>query len=193
MSGDIIDKGTSSLGVNKAGFTLHSTIHTARPDINFIIHVHTKTAAAVSTLKCGFLPISQEAMICGNVSYHDYGGILIEEEMKKKIEQDLGPENKIMILRNHGVVVCGSTIEEAWHYLYNFMYACDILLNAVQSARDIQSELHIPNIEIRKKVKNLTKHGGGGVNVTKNEVDWRLGELEFEAEMRRLDFLVKFY
>jgi len=184
----IIDRLTSGFGVNRAGFTLHSTIHAARPDINFIIHTHTKTATAVSALKCGFLPISQEAMICANVSYHDYSGILIEEEMKKKIASDLGPVNKIMILRNHGVVVCGSTVEETWHFLYNFMYACDILLNAVQSVRIIE-DLHIPNTEIRDKVKKVTKHGGGGVNVARNEINWMLGELEFEAEMRRLDFL----
>ena len=98
--------------MNKAGFTLHSTIHNARQDINAVLHVHTAVGAGLSALKCGLLPISQEALICGNVSYHDYEGILVDEPMRKKIKNDLGPKNKIMILRNHGVAFCGETIEE---------------------------------------------------------------------------------
>ena len=96
-----------------------------------------------------------------------------------------------MILRNHGVVICGTTIEEAWHFFYNFMYACDIQLKALSSIRDFQNDLFIPDKKIREKVMHVTKYGGGGVNTSKKEVEWRLGELEFEAEMRNLDLMVR--
>ena len=48
MQGEVIDSGTTTLGINKAGFTLHSAIHQTRPDIKCIIHLHTPAAVAVS-------------------------------------------------------------------------------------------------------------------------------------------------
>ena len=96
---NVIEKGSTSYGVNKAGFTLHSTIHDSRKDINAILHVHTAKAAGISALKCGLLPISQEALLCGRVSYHDYEGILVDEAMRIKIQNDLGPKNKILITK----------------------------------------------------------------------------------------------
>lgn len=125
-------------------------------------------------------------MICGEISYHDYGGIVIDDEMKAKIAKDLGPKNFIMILRNHGVVVCGRTIEETWHYMYNFMYACEIQLNALSA----NQKLNYPSQKAIDQVKEVTSKGGGGVNVVKHEIKWGLGELEFQAEMRILDSMV---
>ncbi|CAG5120319.1 unnamed protein product, partial [Candidula unifasciata] len=92
LTGRIIDQGTSEFGVNKAGFVLHSIIYQARSDINFIIHVHTAASVAVSALKCGLLPLCQEAIRCGNVSYHDYQGMYIED--KSDLVTNLGPVNK---------------------------------------------------------------------------------------------------
>lgn len=48
VRGEIIDSGSTGLGINKAGFTLHSAIHQARPDIRCVIHLHTPAAVAVS-------------------------------------------------------------------------------------------------------------------------------------------------
>lgn len=95
-----------------------------------------------------------------------------------------------MILRNHGVVICGETVEETWHFLYNFMYACDI--QACVSNVSLNNQIIIANDEIRKQVSDVTKVGGGGVNVTsqENTSQWKLGELEFEAMMRLLDSMV---
>src|SRR6267143_1729653 len=50
------------MGVNEAGFIIHSCMHAARPEINCVIHTHTRAAVAVSAMKCGLLPISQHAM-----------------------------------------------------------------------------------------------------------------------------------
>ena len=50
MAGTVVDQGTTQLGVNSAGYALHSAIHEARPDVNCIIHVHTVPGAAVSGL-----------------------------------------------------------------------------------------------------------------------------------------------
>ena len=49
MQGNVVEAGTTNFGVNVAGFMLHSAIHSARPDIKCIIHVHTPAIVAVST------------------------------------------------------------------------------------------------------------------------------------------------
>jgi ribulose-5-phosphate 4-epimerase/fuculose-1-phosphate aldolase len=48
LQGDIVDRGSTNLGVNQAGFTLHSAVYAARPDAKCIVHIHTPAGAAVS-------------------------------------------------------------------------------------------------------------------------------------------------
>merc|ERR1719499_2051575 len=99
MQGETVEEGTTNFGVNQAGFMLHSAIHQARPDIKAIIHLHTPNIVAVSTLKCGLLPLSQESCLIGDVSYHNYNGIVIDPEERESLAKDLGPNNKIMFLK----------------------------------------------------------------------------------------------
>jgi len=65
LSGNTLDPGSTQLGCNKAGYTLHSAIHEGRPEIQCVIHLHTGPGTAVSAMSCGLLPISQEALIVG--------------------------------------------------------------------------------------------------------------------------------
>lgn len=95
MQGTIIEQGTSNFGVNVAGFMLHSAIHAARPDVKCIVHVHTPAVLAVSSLKCGLLPLCQESVVVGDVSLHPYLGGLFEPEEREKIARNLGPLNKV--------------------------------------------------------------------------------------------------
>ncbi|XP_022288996.1 protein hu-li tai shao-like isoform X11 [Crassostrea virginica] len=182
MQGDVIEKGTTTLGINKAGFTLHSAIHQARPDLKCVIHLHTSAAVAVSTLKCGFLPMSQEALICGEVSYHEYNGILVDQEERDSLQRHLGPNNKIMFLRNHGVVACGATVEEAFHYAFNVMAACETQIKALPAGLD---NIILVEDEVRRKTFSVGSQGGGGVDTSGKM--WKTGELEFESLMRQLD------
>lgn len=182
MQGETIDPGSTTLGINKAGFTLHSAIHQARPDIKCIIHLHTPEVIAVSTMKCGFLPLSQESLIVGDVSFHDYNGILVDQEERDALQRSLGPTNKVMFLRNHGVVTCGSTVEEAYHYAVNVMSACLTQTKAVPAGVD---NLILVSEEIKKRTFQVGSQGGGGVDTGGRK--WKPGELEFEAVMRQLD------
>lgn len=54
IQGDVVDRGSTNLGVNQAGFTLHSAIYAARPDVKCIVHIHTPAGAAVSSLLAFF-------------------------------------------------------------------------------------------------------------------------------------------
>ena len=62
LHGNVLDPGTTQLGCNLAGYVLHSAIHEGRPEIQCVMHVHTGPGVAVSAMKCGLLPISQEAL-----------------------------------------------------------------------------------------------------------------------------------
>merc|ERR1719186_1597179 len=182
MQGELVEEGSTNFGVNKAGFMLHSAIHAARPDIKCVIHLHTPNIVAISTLKCGLLPLSQESCLIGDVSYHSYSGIVIEPEERQSIAKDLGPNNKVMFLRNHGVVCCGKTIEEAFMVTYHTVLACDTQLKMMPFGLD---NLVLIDDEVRRKTYEIGQRGGGGVNSAKKE--WGIGELEFEALMRMLD------
>lgn len=147
----------------------------------------TAAAAGVSALRSGLLPLSQEALICGHVSYHDYAGILVDDAMRKQIVQDLGPRYKILVLRNHGAAFCGATIEEAYFWLMTFMTAVDIQLRAMSAAGG-RDGLVLPEPHVLDKVQKVIEVG---VNEKPQDgVEWRLGEMEYEAEMRRMDAMV---
>jgi len=182
MQGETVEESSLNFGVNKAGFMLHSALHAARPDIKCIIHLHTPNIVAVSTMKCGLLPLCQEACLIGDVSYHSYSGLVVEDAERATIAKDLGPNNKVMFLRNHGVVCCGRSIEEAWLIAYHTVLAVQTQLKMMPYGMD---NLILIDEETRSKVYEQGMRGGGGVNVSKRE--WAVGELEFEALMRMLD------
>lgn len=181
--GAVVEQGSTTYGVNKPAFSLHSAIYKARPDIRCIIHVHTHVVTAVSAMKCGVLPISQEAILCGNISYHDFVGILAEEDIRTLLAHDLGPINKIMILRNHGLVACGENIEEACYNLFNVMTACEIQSKALVCGLD---NILIPSIETQRKMAEMAQAQNDSLTLLENK-KWKIGELEFEALMRCLD------
>lgn len=76
-------------------------------------------------MECGLLPMSHEAIVCGEPSYYDYTGTIADEEERDKIARALGPSNKVMVLRNYGFLVGGESIEEAFHLVFNLMIACE--------------------------------------------------------------------
>ncbi|XP_063780588.1 alpha-adducin isoform X11 [Pseudophryne corroboree] len=184
LQGDIIDRGSTNLGVNKAGFTLHSAIYAARPDVKCIVHIHTPAGAAVSAMKCGLLPLSPEALCLGEVTYHDYHGILVDEEEKVLIQKNLGPRSRVLILRNHGLVTMGETVEEAFYYIHNLVSACEIQVRTLASAGGPDN---LVLLDPGKYKKSRTPESPSGEAVTHPK--WLIGEQEFEALMRMLENL----
>ena len=128
--GKIIDD-PLDMGVNEAGFVIHSCMHKARPEINCVIHTHTRAGVAVSAMKCGLLPISQHAMrVQPEVTYHDYEGVALYKEEQARMAHDLGAKSKAMILRNHGLIALGATVREAFEIMYYLDAACQIQIDA---------------------------------------------------------------
>uniref|UniRef100_A0A8C2BQ44 Alpha-adducin n=1 Tax=Cyprinus carpio TaxID=7962 RepID=A0A8C2BQ44_CYPCA len=185
LQGEIVDRGSTNLGVNQAGFTLHSAIYAARPDVKCIVHIHTPAGAAVSAMKCGLLPISPEALSLGEVAYHDYHGILVDEEENVLIQKNLGPKSKVLILRNHGLVSVGETVEEAFYYIHNLVTACEIQVRTLASAGGPDNLVMLDPSKYKSRPRHLEPVGDGSSSHPK----WQIGEQEFEALMRMLDNL----
>ncbi|XP_058270844.1 alpha-adducin isoform X4 [Hemibagrus wyckioides] len=185
LQGEIVDRGSTNLGVNQAGFTLHSAIYSARPDVKCIVHIHTPAGAAVSAMKCGLLPISPEALSLGEVAYHDYHGILVDDEEKILIQKNLGPKSKVLILRNHGLVSVGETVEEAFYYIHNLVTACEIQVRTLASAGGPDNLVMLDPGKYKLRPHHPEPAGDG----TSPHPKWQVGEQEFEALMRMLDNL----
>ncbi|WP_419533497.1 class II aldolase/adducin family protein [Endozoicomonas sp.] len=136
--------------VNPAGFVIHSAIHQGREDIRCVLHAHTVATVAVSSLACGLLPLSQHAMLLfQRIGYHDYEGISVNEGERQRLQDDMGLNN-VMFLRNHGVLVAGATVAEAFQTFYFLQRACEIqvrVMGCVSETVTIKPEVQMAVIE----------------------------------------------
>jgi ribulose-5-phosphate 4-epimerase/fuculose-1-phosphate aldolase len=117
-------------GVNQAGFVIHSAVHEARADIACVIHVHTAATMAVSALECGLLPITQTAMRFLKIGYHDYHGVVLKIDEQESLIRDLG-SGEALILRNHGALIVGRSIGEAFNWTHRLELSCRAQLAAM--------------------------------------------------------------
>jgi ribulose-5-phosphate 4-epimerase/fuculose-1-phosphate aldolase len=164
--------GSSPHPINKAGFVIHSAVHAARPDVQCVIHLHTHAGMAISMMKCGLLPLSQHAqMFYGRIAYHDYEGIAIDLDERKRLQRDLG-DKPVMILRNHGTLVAGATVAQAFSLMFHLEKACQAQLAAMASGQ----ELVLPPEEASIRTRDLVFRE-----------DSPVGRAEWPALMRMLD------
>ncbi|XP_053211390.1 protein hu-li tai shao-like isoform X3 [Panonychus citri] len=200
MQGNVINPGSTNFGFNRAGFVLHSAVHSARPDCKAIIHMHYPSCVAISSMKCGLLKISQESAIIGDVSYHDFKGIVINPDEREEIARNLGPSNKVLFLRNHGVLTCGDTIEEALHLMTNVVLACEtqVKLSSIgldniyqmtqEAVEQVRSVVKAPVAKVHGTPKTEESETNKINDVTRETLrKWKVWDLEFEAQMRMLD------
>jgi ribulose-5-phosphate 4-epimerase/fuculose-1-phosphate aldolase len=116
---------------NKAGFVIHGAVHLARPDVQCVIHLHTRDGVAVSAQKDGLLPLSQHAMsVLPFLACHDYEGIALDFAERERLVANLG-NKKLMLLRNHGTLAAGTSIADAWLAIHNLERACSIQIAAM--------------------------------------------------------------
>lgn len=150
----------TGLGVNHAGFVIHGCVHEARPEVNCVIHTHTRAGVAVSAQQCGMLPLSQHSLrVLGMLTYHDYEGIALELDERTRLARDLGPTSKAMILRNHGLLSLGDTVGEAFELMYYLDTACQIQVDALAGGRVAVNE-----IEAAVAAKGYAQFQGPGGN-----------------------------
>ncbi|MDM0073850.1 class II aldolase/adducin family protein [Variovorax sp. J2P1-59] len=131
--GNILSKpdfGDLGYGVNKAGYVIHSAVHAARPEVACVIHTHSWASMAVSSLDCGLLPLTQTAMRFLKIGYHEYEGVVLDTAEQASLVADLG-QSEALILRNHGALVVGNTVGEAFNWMHRLELACRSQLAAM--------------------------------------------------------------
>lgn len=120
---------------NEAGHLIHTAILRARPDVEVVLHSHTRAGCAVSAMDCGLLPISQPGNeVMGLLSYHDYAMAYAHPETEcAALARDLPAPRLAMIMRNHGLLVAGRTPGEAFHLHMLLENACKIQVDVLSS------------------------------------------------------------
>ena len=130
--------------INLAGFTIHSAIHMARPDVICALHLHSRASMAVAALERGLLPLNQISMqFYDRLAYHDYEGVALDLDERQRLIASLGDKNA-MILRNHGLLTLGDSIAKAFTRAYYLEKACQIQLDAMATGE----ELRLPPPEV---------------------------------------------
>uniref|UniRef100_A0A4W4H9Y4 Class II aldolase/adducin N-terminal domain-containing protein n=1 Tax=Electrophorus electricus TaxID=8005 RepID=A0A4W4H9Y4_ELEEL len=183
LIGQVLEHNSTGLDVDEPAFKLHAVVYSARPDAKCVIHTHTPATAAVSSMKCGILPISHEALLLGEVTYFTYHGEINDGQERVDLQKALGPNAKVLVLRNHGILTFGETIEEAFHYAYHCKQACEIQVSALSCAGGVEN-LHVLDRE-SVRLPPLLSAGQLG----DGQIRWSVGEAEFESLMRMLDSL----
>jgi len=155
LDGTIVDDATG-LGINPAGYVIHSAIHGARDDVACVMHTHTSAGLAVAAQRSGLLPLTQHAMrFADDLRYHDYEGIALDTDEQQRLVQDLGYANT-MILRNHGLLVCGTSVLDAFDRMYYLERACQAQVAAMSGG----AALALPPPEVAAKVARQFKRPG---------------------------------
>lgn len=158
---------------NEAGFNIHSGVYMARPDVNCVMHTHTRAGVAVAASQRGLLPISQHSLIVlGEIGYHDYGGLGVLEE-REAVGRSCSKADCI-IMRNHGLLTLGDTIQAAFRRMYYLELSCQIQTTAVAGGE--------PVVMIPETIQNETTEYLANRRKARPE-----GALEWESLLRMLD------
>jgi len=116
--------------VNQTGFAIHGAVHAARIDAHCVFHLHADSVIAVSAQKQALLPISQHALrFYRDMGYHPYQGLALSSQEQTALITNLG-NKKAMLLHNHGSIVCGTSIQQAFYLMDVLDKACKIQLLA---------------------------------------------------------------
>ncbi|KAK7933309.1 hypothetical protein WMY93_004205 [Mugilogobius chulae] len=142
-------------------------------------------SSLVSNMKSGLLPLSHEALLVGEVAYYDYNGVMEQEEDRVELQKSLGPTCKVLVLRNHGIVALGETVEEAFYSIYHIQAACQIQVSALCSGGE-QNLILLDRTAHRPAPAGTVGWAGSTFGPLSKS---RTGEHEFEALMRTLDNL----
>lgn len=163
--------------VEDTAYHIHVPLHAARPDVACVLHTHMPYATALSMLESPeLLMASQNAIgFAGLVAHCDYEGLALDSGEGARMARALG-NKAVLLLRNHGVVITGASVAEAFNTLYFFERAAMTQILAQSSGLALRA---VPEPVLRRTVEQYT---------TSAKVDGldRI-ELHFAALKRMLD------
>ncbi len=130
--------------VNQAAFAIHAAIHAARPDVIAAAHSHSKFGRAYATLGRELEPLTQDSAIFygDHVLFDEYTGLVNDVEEGKRIAHALAG-HKAAILRNHGILTVGQSIEETIFWYVTMERTCEVELIARSAAPVVAMDLDV--------------------------------------------------
>ena len=147
--------------VNRAAFAIHSQVHAARPDVAAAAHSHSVYGKSWSTLGRRLDPLTQD--VCAFYEDHglfdDYTGVVVDLDEGKRIAAALG-EHKAVILRNHGLLTVGHSVDEAAWWFITMERSCQAQLLAEAAGTPV----HIDPDNAELTAKQVGGHYAGWLN-----------------------------
>lgn len=159
--------------VNLAGFTQHAVFHRHLPDAHCIMHTHTTEGMAVSSVEGGLQPTNFYACnFIGQIAYHDFEGVTVRSEEGERLVANLG-DKRVMFLKNHGILVMGRTLPEAFIKHWSLQRACEIQL----ATASMGTPITVPPEVIAVHQRDLSKV----------QIPGGAGKADFDAMVRLVD------
>lgn len=154
--------------INGSGYKIHGAVLAAREDVNCSIHTHTRANVAVASMTSGLLPLSQHSLqFFERISYNDYDR---HTDEMKRLQKDLG-QNWAMMLRNHGILVAGRDVSEAFQVAQRLEIACQIQVDVGSN-----SDLTYIKEEVARHTAEKFEQQGNSI-----------GDRSWPAYLRKLD------
>jgi ribulose-5-phosphate 4-epimerase/fuculose-1-phosphate aldolase len=157
--GEIV--GPSDWPVNPAGITFHGAIHATLPEAHCVMHVHTTPTMAVCCLDEGLSYTNfYAAQLWGKVAYHEFEGITVHHEERERILASAAGK-PVLLLRNHGPVVIGHNLPQAFALMWLVQRACEVQLATMSMGK--ARPIPVPVLEgcVRDSLQFDTRYGAG--------------------------------
>lgn len=166
--------------LNPAGFVIHSAIHLAQANVVCVMHSHTRANNAIAMQAAGLRPLSQKAcLMLDFVGYHDFEGAALDEDERERLVRDLGPEGRVLILRNHGALTVGRSVGEAFGWMLRLETACQYQIDGQAGGQPL-NELSQETIRHTRAQGRKILGPGGFLEIGKVEWPGLLRKLERE-------------
>jgi ribulose-5-phosphate 4-epimerase/fuculose-1-phosphate aldolase len=161
-------KSDSPWPINKAGFTIHSTIHQARKDLHCVIHTHEAISQSMCATKAKVIPLTQEGcQFHERVGYHDFEGIVLDGSEGPRLVAALGDTNHTLILKNHGLITAGPDCIWAFVRHLACIRNCEVQLSAMAAG-----ELNLIPDAIMEKTREQFEGGSAQANALVRHPEW---------------------
>lgn len=159
--------------VEATAFYIHARLHAGNPKAAVVLHTHMPYATALTSIRGGRLEMcTQNAFrYWDRIAYdEEYGGVALSNDEGERMCRAMG-EKEILFLRNHGVIVSGTTVAQAYDDLYYLERAAMVQVLAMQTGR----ELHVVTDDV-------ARHTAGQIAGEAQQA-----RLHFESLKRMLD------
>lgn len=177
LNGNKVDK-DNDMPVNKAGYLIHSAIHSARHnDLHCVMHTHEPFSQSLGALNVEVVPLVREAcQLFERIGYHEFKGIVLDKSEQERLVLAMGEQKHTLVLKNHGLLTAGPSV--AWAFVRHqlFIRNAEIQLKVMASGGEIS---HIPE-NIMRHTRQQFEGGDAQAGASVRHPEW-------PASLRLLD------